>query len=252
MRYRQILLYFFLTLIFSSVSLPEENLIVPDYGGEKMQYTIQYGLLNVGEAIISFTADSSDCGGYLQALARSTGIVRLFKSIDYRFKSCMDSITGLPKYASENLADRRHQAQNEFLFDQHSRNDSSIVHSQKSGMHVVPKNMYDLLTAYFSFRANYISECIETGQEVVIKIFISDVVWDLKIKYVGKETIKTLYGRIECLKFNPSTVAGNFFKNEDDMTFWLTDDVNHIPVRIQLDLIIGSLIANLKEYQEPK
>ena len=252
MRYSQIVLYLFLILIFSSGSLPEQNLKVPDYFGERMQYNVHYGLLNVGEAIITFADDSACFGGHLKALARSKGIVRIFKSIDYRFESCMDSITGLPKYASENLADRRHLVQNEVIFDQHSRNDSSIVYSQKSGMHVVPKNMYDLLTAYFSFRANYVSECIETGNEVIIKIFIADILWDLKIKYVGKEIIKTKYGRIECLKFNPSTVAGNFFKNEDDMTFWLTDDVNQIPVRIQLDLIIGSLIANLKEYQEPK
>ncbi len=251
MKYKPIL-YLFLFLIFYSGRFPEESIKVPNYGGEIIQYNIQYGLFNVGEATISFMNDSIGCGNHLKALARSKGIARIFKSVNYCFESCMDTSTGLPNYASMNLLDRRYQVQNEFIFDQDSRDDSSIVHSQMSGFHVVPKNIYDLLTAYYCFRENYISDCIENEKDIVIKIFIADILWDLRIRYVGKETIKTRYGKIECLKFNPSTVAGNFFKNEDDMTIWFTNNEDHIPVRIQLDLIIGSLTANLKEYQEPK
>ena len=251
MKYKPIL-YLFLFLIFYSGRFPEESIKVPDYGGEIIQYNIQYGLFNVGEATISSIADSNGCGDHLRALARSKGIARIFKSLNYCFESCMDTTTGLPNYASMNLLDRRSQVQNEFIFDHDSRDDSSIVHSQMSGLHVVPKNIYDLLTAYYFFRGNYISNCIENEMDIVIKIFIADILWDLRIRYVGKETIKTKYGKIECLRFNPSTVAGNFFKNENDMTIWFTNDDNHIPVRIRLDMIIGSLNGNLVEYQEPK
>lgn len=252
MRFKFTLLYIFFFLIFLSGSFPEERIKVPDYGGEIMQYNIQYGLFNVGEAKISFMNDSIGCGDHLRALARSTGIARVFKSVNYNFESCMDTITGLPNYASMSLADKRYVVQDELIFDQNSRADSSIVHSQRSGLHVVPKNMYDLLTAYYCFRGNYISGSIETGKEVVIKIFLADMLWDLRIRYVGKETIKTKYGKVECLKFNPSTMVGNFFKNEDDMTIWFTDNDDHIPVRISLNMIIGSLNGNLVEYQAPK
>ena len=56
---------------------------------------------------------------------------------------------------------------------------------------------------------------------------------------------------LQCLKYIPSTVAGNFFKNEDDMTVWFTDDATHIPVRLQLNLIVGSVNGDLVEYQKP-
>lgn len=242
----------FLTMILLSGVFPDESKRVPDYGGEIMHYTIRYGIINVGEAIISFGSDSTSCGSNIKAEARSTGIARFFKSVNYCFESCMDSVTGLPNHSSMSLIDKRCEVQSELVFDQDSREDSSIVHSEISGMHVVPKNIHDLLTAYYCFRENHISESVNTGEDIVIKIFIADILWDLKIKYVGKETIKTKYGKIECLKYNPSTVAGNFFKNEDDMIVWFTDDPDHIPVRIELNMIIGSMNADLVAYQEPK
>ena len=242
----------FLSLILISGHTPDECYKVPDYCGEIMQYNVSYGILNIGRATISFTDDSLGHGYHIKAEAKSTGIARFFKSIDYCFECCMDTITGLPINATMSLADRRCHVYNETIFDHHSREDSSIVYSQMSGMHVVPKDIFDLLTAYFCFRQNYIPLSVKTGQDAVIKIYITDIIWDLRIRYVGRETIKTQYGKIECLKYIPSTVAGNFFKNEDDMTIWFTDDANHIPVRLRLNLIVGSVNGDLVEYQKPK
>lgn len=237
-------------MLLSGIS-QEESYKIPDYSGEIMHYNVRYGLLNIGKATISFTDDSLGRGHHIKAEAKSVGIVRLFKSIDYCFECCMDTITGLPINARLSLADRRYTVYNETIFDHHTREDSSIVLSQMSGMHVVPKNIHDLLTAYFCFRQNYIPITVKTGQDAVIKIYIADILWDLRLRYVGRETIKTKYGKIECLKYIPSTVAGNFFKNEDDMTVWFTDDAHHIPIRLRLNLIVGCVNGDLVEYQKP-
>ncbi|MCD6598865.1 MAG: DUF3108 domain-containing protein [Bacteroidales bacterium] len=241
----------FLSLILLSGISQEESYKVPDYFGEVMHYNVRYGILNIGRATISFTDDSLGRGHHIKAEAKSVGIVRFFKSINYCFECCMDTITGLPINASMSLADRRCRVYNETTFDHHSREDSSIVYCQMSGMHVVPKNIYDLLTAYFYFRQNHIPITVKTGQDAVMKIYIADILWDLRLKYVGRETIKTMYGKIECLKFIPSTVAGNFFKNDDDMTVWFTDDTAHIPVRLRMNLIVGAVNGDLVEYQKP-
>jgi hypothetical protein len=241
----------FFSLILLSGFAPEDRNKVPDYCGEIMNYNVRYGLLNVGKATISFTKDSLGRGHHIKAEARSVGIVRFFKSINYCFECCMDTITGLPIDASMSLADRRCRVCNKTVFDHRSREDSSIVYCQMSGMHVVPKNIYDLLTAYYCFRKNYIEQGVETGQDLVIEIYIADILWDLRMHYIGRETIKTKFGKIECLKYIPSTVAGNFFKNEDDMIIWFTDDSAHIPVRLRLDLIVGSVNGDLVEYQKP-
>ena len=242
----------FLSLILVSATIPDERYKVPDYGGEIMNYELRYGIFKIGKATVSFIDDSLGCGAHIKAEARSTGIARFIKNLNYCFESCMDTITGLPNNSIISLADGRHHVYNETVFDRYSREDSSIVHSQLSGLHVVPKNTYDLLTAYFCFRENHIPPCIISGQDAVTKIYIADILWDLRIRYIGMETIKTMYGKIECLKFNPSTVAGNYFKREDDMTIWFSDDESHKPVRARLNLILGGINIDLIEYQKPQ
>ena len=186
---------FFSSILLSGLA-PEECCKVPDYKGEIMHYNVRYGLLNIGKATISFTDDSLGYGHRIKAEARSVGIARFFKSINYCFECCMDTITGLPINASMSLTDRRCRVYNETVFDHRSREDSSIVYSQMSGMHVVPKNINDLLTAYFCLRKNYVPLSVKIGQEAVMKIYIADILWDLRLRYVGKETIKTMYGKI--------------------------------------------------------
>ena len=239
------------SLILLSGLAPDNSNKIPDYGGEIMDYDVSYGIFNIGKARISFIDDSLSCGSHIKAEAKSIGIVKLFKSINYSFECCMDTIKGLPVNTIMSLTDRRCSVYNETIFDHYSREDSSIIHSQTSGMQVVPKNIYDLLTAYYYFRKNYIQQSVETGRDVVIEIYIADMLWDLRIRYVGRETIKTRYGKMECLKYIPSTIAGSFFKNEDDMTIWFTDDARHIPIKLRLNLIVGSVNGDLVGYQKP-
>lgn len=242
----------FLSLLLASLETPNASFKVPDYSGEIMHYNLSYGILNIGKAIVSFSDDSLGCGAHIKAEARSSGIVKFIKDISYSFESCMDKTTGLPDKSFINLRDRRHHVYNEAVFDRYSRIDSSIIHSQISGLHVAPINTYDLLTAYFDFRKNHIPLCLNPGQGTVTKIYIADILWDLRIRYVGVETIKTMNGKIKCLKFTPSTVPGNFFKNEDDMTMWFTDDENHVPIRVRLNLILGAVNIDMVEYQKPQ
>ena len=50
------------------------------------------------------------------------------------------------------------------------------------------------------------------------------------------------------MKFLPVVQTGRVFKDDDDMKIWFSNDSNFIPVRIQLDMILGSAKADLIEY----
>ena len=65
---------------------------------------------------------------------------------------------------------------------------------------------------------------------------------------MGKEKVKTSFGKIKCLKFNPVTEVGRAFKTEDDMTIWYTDEPNFLPVKIRLELRIGSVRVELVDF----
>ena len=90
------------------------------------------------------------------------------------------------------------------------------------------------------------------GDSVVIKTYFTDMLWDLNIRYGGEETITTKYGKIDCIEFKPETIIGRYFRHNDDMSVWFTRDASSIPVKIKLNLIIGSLYGDLVGYQNPK
>jgi len=72
---------------------------------------------------------------------------------------------------------------------------------------------------------------------------------DFKLKFLGKEVLNTKFGKIATLKFRPYVMAGRVFKEQESLTFWISDDKNKIPVKIEADLAVGSLEADLDEFK---
>ena len=74
-----------------------------------------------------------------------------------------------------------------------------------------------------------------------VKEFVDKEIWPLKIRYIGKETITCDIGTFRCVKFRPIVQKGRIFKREDDLNVWLTDDKNHVPLRAEAKLMVGSI-----------
>jgi hypothetical protein len=217
-----------------------------------MKYRVKYGRFHVGNATISCTADPSGCGDQIEAEAHSIGVVKIFRRLDYRMNCCMNLTTGMPVYAVRRLRDRRNYLYNELVFDHHSRSDSAIIYSQMTGKHVVPSGIRDVLTGFYHFRANYFIKEEYPTREVNISTFYTNKVRDLRIRYAGEETISTSYGPIRCRKYVPLTPVGDFFENENDMTLWFTQEEFPVPVKIRLNLKIGTLYGELVDYHQPE
>jgi hypothetical protein len=54
------------------------------------------------------------------------------------------------------------------------------------------------------------------------------------------------------LRFVPVLDAQSPFKKEEDMQVWFTNDGNFIPVKIKMDLPVGSVKCELSNYKNLK
>lgn len=68
------------------------------------------------------------------------------------------------------------------------------------------------------------------------------------VRYLGKETIKTRYGKFRCIKFKPLLLKGSIFEGGEKMTVWVTDDGNRLPVRIESPITVGSIKVDMMSY----
>jgi hypothetical protein len=80
-------------------------------------------------------------------------------------------------------------------------------------------------------------------------MFLDNEVYNLYLRYMGKEVVKTKYGKFRTIKFKPLLLKGTIFEGGEKMTVWITDDGNHYPVRIESPISVGSVKVDMMEYR---
>jgi hypothetical protein len=80
-------------------------------------------------------------------------------------------------------------------------------------------------------------------------MFLDNEVYNLYIKYMGKEVVTTKYGKFRAIKFKPLLVKGTLFQGGEKMTVWVSDDANHIPLRIESPIVVGSVKVDMMQYR---
>jgi hypothetical protein len=213
--------------------------------GETLKFQMYYGLVNAGVIEMSLTPARFDGKQVLHAVATgyTTGLAdRLFKIYDI-YESYMDPETGLPYKAIRNISEGRYRYYNEVIYNRKN----NTVESQLSGTHQVPSGIHDIVSATYKLR-DTMQTIAFRGEEVIeIKAFFSDEVYPMVVRYQGTETIRTRKGTFHALKFAPVSEPGRLFKTEDDITVWFSNDRNYVPLRISLNMILGSVRVDLIE-----
>ncbi len=80
-------------------------------------------------------------------------------------------------------------------------------------------------------------------------MFLDDQVYGMYIRYIGKEIVKTKYGMFHAIKIKPLLIKGTVFEGGEKMTLWVSDDANHIPLRVETPISVGKVYADMMQYQ---
>ena len=112
------------------------------------------------------------------------------------------------------------------------------------GVFKIPACIQDVVSAIFYAR-NIDFNKYKPGDKIPFAMFLDKEVFEMYIRYIGKETIKTKYGKFKAIKFKPLLVKGTIFEGGEKMTVWVSDDANHIPVRIESPISVGSVKVDM-------
>jgi Protein of unknown function (DUF3108) len=116
------------------------------------------------------------------------------------------------------------------------------------GVYKVPPCVQDVVSAVFYARNIDFSK-LNPEDKIAFSMFLDNEVHEMYIRYMGKETIKTQYGKFNTIKFKPLLIKGTLFEGGEKMTVWVTDDANHIPVRIESPIIVGKIKVDMIGYE---
>ena len=117
----------------------------------------------------------------------------------------------------------------------------------KTGVYKVPPCVQDVLSAVYNAR-NIDFNKYRINDKIPYSMFLDGQVYNLYIRYLGKEVIKTRYGKFHAIKFKPLLIYGTIFAGGEKMTIWVSDDSNHLPLRIESPISVGKISADMMGY----
>ncbi len=108
--------------------------------------------------------------------------------------------------------------------------------------------IYDMMSIFMRAR-NFDASSFKVGQNIPMPISDAKNLSHSWLKYRGKETfeIEGTEEKFRCLVF--SFIEREDGENHELIRFYITDDANHIPVRLDMFLRFGSAKAFLKGYK---
>ncbi|MCV6629526.1 MAG: DUF3108 domain-containing protein [Flavobacteriaceae bacterium] len=220
--------------------------------GEWFKFRIHYGIFNASFATLHLkkTQYQGKTVYHAQGRGSTTGLARLFFKVDDLYESYFDTEDGRPYMFNRDINEGGYTKHIQFFFDHEAEKakmkDLKHLREKDYKTHV---DIQDLISAFYYLRNNYNGEDLKVGQEIKLDmLFDDDGIFQFKLRYLGKEVLRSKFGKVECLKFRPYVQEGFIFKEQESLTLWVSNDENKIPIRIQADLRIGSLKADLHAF----
>ena len=116
------------------------------------------------------------------------------------------------------------------------------------GVFKVPDCVQDVLSAVYYARSIDFSK-VNVNDKIAFPMFLDNQIYNMYIRYLGKEEIKTRYGKFRAIKFKPLLIEGTIFKGGENMTVWVSDDANHVPLRIESPIVVGKVKVDMMGYK---
>jgi len=214
--------------------------------GEKLVFSVKYGFVDAGEATMSIPATKTIAGRQVYQLSFAVNSLPSFEwfyKVRTRYESYMD-VKGLFPWRFEQHI-REGNFSNDFsaFFDQ-----KRGIAKTSEGQYEMPRYTQDIISAFYFARTIDYSK-MKKGDKVRLQNFYGKKVHNLDVLFHGRETVTSAAGKFDCVIVEPYVKEGGLFKNEGSILIWLTDDEAKMPVLVKTKIVIGSIDAELKSYE---
>lgn len=218
--------------------------------GEFLKYRIHYGLLNAGFASVELKKYNQKSDSLIHAIGKgwTTGMVGFLFSVEDTYESYFTEIGLRPKHFIRKIDEGGYTQDKEVHFDFVSHQAKEINHKKNTeASFFIQNNVQDMLSSFYYMR-NIDFSTLRENDYVLINMVFDGKMNPIKLMVLGRETIRTNFGKIDTIKIRPLVQKGRVFKDEENVTLWISDDKNKIPLRIKASLLVGAAKAELIEY----
>ena len=216
--------------------------------GEKLVYRLTYGIFDAGEATLTVDAVDKQVRGRklwrVRGIGKTISAFEWFYKVNDRYESYIDAEGLFPWVFIRRVDEGGYKINQDYTFKQHVNK----VDNGEGKEFSVPNAVQDMISAFYFARTMDYDQA-KKGDQFLVNIFLDDELYPTKIKYLGKEVIRTRNGKFRCHKFAPVVQEGRVFNSEEDLTVWITDDGNKIPIMAKANIKVGSMKMHLVDWE---
>jgi hypothetical protein len=166
-----------------------------------------------------------------------------FFKVRDKYESYVDTTNLLPYKFVRNIDEGGYKKYNNVTFNQKANTAIST-----NGVFKITDCMQDVVSMVYYARNIDFSK-YKVDDKIPFDMFLDDEIFHLYIRYLGKEKIKTRYGKFNAIKIRPLLVKGTIFEGGEKMTAWLSDDPNHLLLRAESPIAVGSIKVDMMSYK---
>ena len=250
-------IFFLSNLIFSQNSSGNNSPFISSSfdsfkGGEWLKFRIHYGIFNASFATIDLKEGLINDKKVFKstAIGRTTGIARIFFKVDDIYESYFDKAIVKPLKSKRNVYEGGYTKNVEIEYDYNNKiaivNDIKYDTIKKI---TIKENVQDIISTFYFLRNHFDVNKLKINDFIRITMFFDADNYNFKMKFLGYEDVKTKFGIVNCYKFRPYIESGRIFRDSESLSLWVSNDKNKIPIKIEADLRIGSIEADLEEFK---
>jgi hypothetical protein len=247
----RVLIFFFLFVTAARFSSAQKVLRTVENksfrAGEVLKFRVHYGFIEAGTLTLSVKEDVQKIGSrpcyHVTGIAESKGAFDWFFKVRDRYESLVDTSAIVPWLFIRRISE------GDFILNQNvsfNHYKDSATNDEKTIP--IPSYTQDLLSAIYYGRTLDLNNAMP-GDSFFIPGYIDDYTVPVTLKFLEKKIIKTEMGSFRCLGFRPVLPEGKVFEENEDLTIWVSDDVNRVPIRIQANVLVGYIGIDLAHYE---
>lgn len=226
--------------------------------GEILEYKLSYGAFTVGKAQMKvhdlyYKINGRDCYR-IDIFGKTSGAVDWVARVNDNWGAYIDTAALVPHISYRKIEEGKYR-KNELIKFDHTTDmvEAQVVNNETGDFKEpeyfqVPNNVKDMVGGLFYLRTFDFSE-FSVGDTITMEAFFEDTVYDFEIRYMGKDEVKTRAGKFNALKLVPIMPENKLFAGEDAIAVWFSDDMNRIPLKAEVNLVIGRASCELIKYE---
>lgn len=214
---------------------------------EKLYFDIYWLGIYVGKAVLEAVNDNGNIK--ITSQVHSAPLISAFYKVEDYAESHV--INGMPSFFKIKQREGRKRGNKETFFDMVSKKVLHINHIKgtRNEYNISAENLWDVMSGFYYLR----TQKLNIGETVYINVFDSNKFYRAEVEVLRKDrVIMSDKKELNAVVVKPRLKSEGLFVNKGDISVWLSDDDMKIPLKVETEVPIGKVTAELKSLETEK